>query len=93
MALSFSIHTRDEPDMDFIKELLEAYNFGVIDHIHQTTKYKPYEDTHDRFDVRYSSINEKGERLKQNLHTKIELIYGQGLNGALMYSITPTDSM
>jgi hypothetical protein len=82
MALSFSIHTRDEPCMDFIKLLLEEYNFGVIDSIHQDTMEH-------RFDVHYLSINEKGHCLKNKLHTKLHLMYGSCPTGVLMYSITP----
>jgi hypothetical protein len=88
MALSFSIHTRDEPSMDFIQLLLEEYNFGVIKTIHQDTKYVN-DNMEDRFDVHYSSINEKGERLKKNLHQQLELVYGYSPTGVFMYSITP----
>jgi len=88
MALSFSIHTSNEPGMYFIQTLLEEYNFGVIEKINQDTKYKD-DNMDDRFDVYYASINEKGERLKNNLHTKLHLIYGRCEGGVLMYSITP----
>jgi len=89
MALSFSIHTTDEPGMDFIKRLLTQYNFGVVDTITQDSRYNYREETvRDRFDVHYSSINEKGERLKKSLSTPQELIYGKHDRGVFTYSIT-----
>jgi len=63
MAFSFSFVDPDGADESFVQEVLEQYNLGVLDKIVSTHLY----DDQVKFDVYYSSRNEKGQSFCHDL--------------------------
>jgi len=64
MAFSFSFVDPDGADELFVQEVLEQYNLGTLDKIVAT---RLYDDDQVKFDVYYSSRNEKGQSFCHDL--------------------------
>jgi len=63
MAFSFSFVDLDGADESFVQAVLEEYNLGTLDKIVVTHLYDNV-----KFDVYYSSRNEKGQSFCHDLH-------------------------
>ena len=75
MALAFTFSEDEGAGDDFVKLVLAEYNFGCIDKIVETYDYKDDEVVY-TFNIYYSSVNEKGARLAEQLVTPCKLNHG-----------------
>jgi hypothetical protein len=75
MALAFTFSEDEGAGKEFVQLVLEAHNFGCIDKIIETYDYKE-EDMMYTFSVYYSSVNDKGARLTEQLSNPCKLNHG-----------------